>query len=67
MNTKHTCNDGAGPHFGRKTAGCPRCDELSNGAAPRDGWQRAHFTRKLDAPRHTCTDSCGPVCTANEW
>lgn len=26
--TKHTCNGGNGPLFGRKTAGCPRCDEL---------------------------------------
>lgn len=26
--TAHTCNDGSGPQFGRKTPGCPRCDEL---------------------------------------
>lgn len=32
--TKHTCNDGNGPAFGRKTPGCPRCDELLAGAAP---------------------------------
>lgn len=36
--TPHTCNDGQGPHFGKKTPGCPRCDELSTGAAPRSGW-----------------------------
>lgn len=36
--TKHTCNDGYGPNFGRKTAGCPRCDELIAGSAPRTGW-----------------------------
>ncbi len=34
MTTKHTCNDGAGPVFGRKTCGCPRCDELLSGAKP---------------------------------
>ena len=33
---RHTCNDGDGPHFGRRTAGCPRCDELTAGAAPRE-------------------------------
>lgn len=33
--TKHTCNNGAGPFFGKKTAGCPRCDELLSGAKPR--------------------------------
>lgn len=27
----HTCG---GPKFGRKTPGCPRCDQLINGAAP---------------------------------
>ncbi len=26
---------GSGPPFGRKVAGCPRCDELIAGAAPR--------------------------------
>jgi hypothetical protein len=33
--TVHTCNEGAGPFFGRKTAGCPRCEELLSGAVPR--------------------------------
>jgi hypothetical protein len=36
--TKHTCNNGNGPAFGKKTAGCPRCDELLDGAAPVKGW-----------------------------
>lgn len=31
--TAHTCG---GPKFGRKTPGCPRCDELLGGAAARD-------------------------------
>lgn len=29
--TRHTCG---GPVFGRKTPGCPRCDELLAGAEP---------------------------------
>lgn len=33
--TAHTCNNGGGPNFGKKTPGCPRCDELITGAAPR--------------------------------
>ena len=31
MATKHTCG---GPVFGRRTAGCPRCEELACGAQP---------------------------------
>jgi hypothetical protein len=37
--TAHTCPLPPGrksPAFGRKTPGCPRCDELLAGAAPRD-------------------------------
>ena len=71
-NTRHTCNSGDGPYFGRKTAGCPRCDELLSGAAPVDGWnvrkdrEYARFQRALQA--HNCQKSnCGPVCTAFDW
>lgn len=39
--TKHTCNDGNGPAFGKKTIGCPRCDELLAGAKPVQGWGQA--------------------------
>jgi hypothetical protein len=41
--TQHTCNAGAGPYFGRKTPGCPRCDELLEGAEPRQlpQWRQA--------------------------
>ena len=48
--TKHTCNDGDGPHFGKKTAGCPRCDELMAGVAPREwrGQALAIANRKAD-------------------
>lgn len=34
MTTKHTCRDGRGPAFGYRTAGCPRCEELTLGAKP---------------------------------
>jgi hypothetical protein len=70
--TKHTCNDGYGPYFGRKTSGCPRCDELIAGDAPRR-WAKddrkaeyARFLRRLNA--HDCNlSNCGPVCTAFDW
>jgi hypothetical protein len=43
--TRHTCNDGRGPFFGRKTPGCPRCDELLAGAEPRQlpAWKQALY------------------------
>lgn len=46
--TKHTCG---GPVFGRKTPGCPRCDELLAGAAPVQ-WAGASSKR--------CTKCGGP-------
>jgi len=70
--TKHTCG---GPAFGRKTPGCPRCDELLAGAEPvrwamtrkqdderRAAEIRAHF----DGQRHR-SGGCGPVCTFGDW
>jgi len=59
--------------FGRRVEGCPRCDELTRGAAPvrwrrRDsGYEaaaevRAHF----DSEKHR-SGGCGPVCTFGEW
>ena len=72
MTTKHTCNAGRGPVFGRRVAGCPRCDELTAGAAP-VLWaaaRKARDTRSLtDAIRaHNCKASrCGFVCTAFDW
>jgi hypothetical protein len=66
--TAHTCG---GPVFGRKTAGCPRCDELLAGAAP-VAWNirptrptsdvGAHFR----SARHL-SGGCGPVCTFGDW
>ena len=66
--TKHKCG---GPVFGRKTAGCPRCDELLAGAKP-VVWR--HYRRDDEARRireiraHNCKASnCGPVCTFGDW
>lgn len=70
--TKHTCG---GPHFGRRTAGCPRCEELAAGAAP------TRWGRQYDAPRSTGPSAAaiaahyaigGPhsrcvVCTFGDW
>ncbi len=73
--TKHTCNEGFGPSFGRKTAGCPRCDELSAGAAPvrwacQDASEEARL-RSAAIARHyrsdECSRTCGPVCTRFDW
>lgn len=47
--TKHTCTpDGRPLPFGRKApeGKCPRCDELRNGATPREGWQKDYYERK---------------------
>lgn len=61
--TMHTCG---GPNFGRLTAGCPRCDELRGGAAPRRGWGRSsRYDGRVSADaRHSCQESnCAPICT----
>lgn len=75
MTTKHTCNEGSGPVFGRKTVGCPRCDELLAGSpavkwAPSRKDQDAQWCREVDAhfrSHHHQTGKCGPVCTFGEW
>lgn len=78
--TKHTCNGGAGPYFGRKTAGCPRCDELIAGAEPAKGWQAEYFAKKkadeharqraltahFAGEKHR-SGGCGVVCTFGDW
>lgn len=68
--TKHTCG---GPVFGKKTPGCPRCDELLAGAPPVE-WRSSQrdFDRRRDAIEranpHNCTKSgCGPICTYGDW
>ena len=66
--TRHTCG---GPVFGRKTPGCPRCDELAAGAAPVvQSWRRresddARLCREIR--EHVCGASCGAVCTFGQW
>lgn len=58
--------------FGRKVDGCPRCEELKNGAKP---IQWAGSLRKIQEAKtlmeirnHDCKKSgCGPVCTAFDW
>jgi len=74
--TQHTCNSGHGPVFGRKTAGCLRCDELLAGAKPiswnirdkkaeerdRSTAIHIHFTSE----KHL-SGGCGPVCTYGDW
>lgn len=76
MATKHTCNAGRGPVFGKRTSGCPRCDELAAGAPPvawRGSASRAfrsgQAARELKAIReHDCArNGCGPICTAFDW
>ena len=73
--TKHACG---GPVFGRKTPGCPRCDELIAGAAPVvQAWrgQRARDEAGMSAAIHAhfapggphSRGACGPVCTAFDW
>ena len=64
--TRHTCG---GPAFGRKTIGCPRCDELLAGAEPvRFACNPARQQRLTDIRNHDCKVSrCGPVCTFGDW
>jgi hypothetical protein len=68
MTTKHDCG---GPVFGRKTPGCPRCDELIGGAKPvqwniRRRESDEEIARRIRA--HDCRQSeCSVVCTAFDW
>ena len=59
-------------NFGRKVNGCPRCEELKNGATPVTGWgahKKAMEQKQSEAiHRHNCKESnCGSVCTFGEW
>jgi len=71
--TRHTCG---GPAFGRKTPGCPRCDELLDGAAPvqwaasRKREDEARQLREIKAHFASAKHrggGCGPVCTFGDW
>lgn len=67
--TKHTCG---GVTFGRKTPGCPRCDELLAGAKP-VVWAKSNDQQRVDDIRahfsshKHLSGGCGPVCTFGEW
>jgi hypothetical protein len=58
--------------FGKRVSGCPRCEELNNGANP---IQWCGSRRKQDEARlikaireHDCKRSCcGPVCTFGDY
>lgn len=69
LRAEHTCG---GPVFGRLTAGCPRCDELSAGAEP-VRWTTGRRSdddarRAAEIRAHDCRVSrCGTVCTFGEW
>jgi hypothetical protein len=61
----HTCG---GPSWGRLTAGCPRCDELRAGAAPKQGWGRSSRFDGYSTEKHSCQASnCAPICTWGDW
>jgi hypothetical protein len=73
--TKHTCG---GPVFGKRTPGCPRCDELTAGAQPvRWDWaerkradeerRRAEMAAHYAPGGRHARGLCGPVCTAFDW
>jgi len=69
MTTKHTCG---GPVFGRKTPGCPRCDELLAGAKPVVWRVSNDHERVMDIRAHFSSEyhrsgKCGPVCTFGDW
>jgi hypothetical protein len=65
---------GSGPPFGRKVAGCPRCDELLAGAAPRalsdhrqaqvdSAAQRERDARNFERDRADHRRTCVPCST----
>jgi len=74
MTTKHTCNGGNGPYFGKKTAGCPRCDELIAGARPVKWSRQDQEQRDREYIRRHFADTnhgkpghkCYPVCTLGD-
>ncbi len=78
----HTCNGGRGPFYGRKTPGCPRCDQLIAGAAPReappavqaakrrhddDERRRREWEDHITRKHHNGRCADGVVCTFGQW
>ena len=80
---RHNHNDGKAMPFGRRKphGECPRCDELHNGAAPREAHpairaakrnrenddRRVTETREHFASAHHRNGGCGVVCTFGDW
>lgn len=71
MTTKHTCG---GPIFGKKTPGCPRCDEMLAGSPP-VRWSGFIMDKKkreeaylAEMRAHDCKKrGCGPICVAFDY
>lgn len=61
--TPHTCG---GVNFGRKTAGCPRCDELTAGAAP-VAWGGKPAVKSSPARACAGHPMCSICCVCNDW
>lgn len=70
--TKHN----HGSNFGRIVAGCPRCEELKNGAPAVAGWgtykKAEEAQRRADVKAHFASaghknGGCGLQCTYGEW
>ena len=63
--------------FGRRVADCPRCAELTAGAAPRAGWsdnkRRCERVQLASIAAHFAPGgphslgACGPICTFGDW
>lgn len=66
MATAHTCNDGHGPNWGKRTARCPRCDELAAGAEPVT-WSKPQASSDSYSGHDCRVSRCGSVCTAGDW
>jgi len=57
--------------FGRREAGCPRCEEMNKGA-PAVRWNMKGYNPREDVMAqiraHDCKAAkCGLVCTAFDW
>lgn len=81
---RHTCRNGRGPAFGRLAprGQCARCDQLHDGAAPREAHPaiKASNRRRADEVDYDARrrehfapggpharGACGPVCTSFDY
>lgn len=76
MNTLIKHNSDCSRVFKKYDAKCPRCQQLEEGAPPREGWQTRYFANKKHEEdqqsraikNHNCERSnCGPICTAFDY